>query len=540
MVFVKLNRLCRSLQTPNVLPPLCILPSSYARPLTTHKATLLQQIKLADKDIEEEWANAKEYKEIPGPSSIGLMMDFLPGGKLYGANFLQMYTALRKRYGDLFILRGSFGRDDLICSFNPIDFEKVYRTEGVWPIREGLGSIKYYRQVKNPNAYPGVFGLVAEQGERWFRIRQKINPIMMKMQSMREELPEIDCIAKELVDKIDVMRDPKTGMLTTDLVKELRMWSFESVCYVALNSRLHLVSGKADADALRMSDTMAEFLQSTYEHDIAPSIWIYYQTPSFKRLMRMHDDLTEITRKFVDTALERIEAEGNKEASGVFEKLLRVDKNIAVVMAIDMMFGGLDTTSSTVIIALYLLAKNPEKQDILREELRTLLPTSDTPLNAQNLKNIPYLRACIKESMRITPIVSGTMRQTGRDLVLSGYKVPKGTGVNMRNMEVCNSEKFFPRCSEYIPERWLKMPKNVARPVDDAKSQNPFVYLPFGFGPRTCIGRRLAELELEVLLARMLRKYKISWTDEQNGLQYVSNIVLAPCGEMKFKFDEVE
>lgn len=121
------------------------------------------------------------------------------------------------------------------------------------------------------------------------------------------------------------------------------MWSFESICYVALNSRLHLITGKADADALRMSSTMAEFMQATYEHDIAPSIWRYIKTPSFKRLMRIHDDLTEITRKFVDTALMRIEAEGNKEASSVFEKLLRIDKNIAVVMAIDMMFGGLDT-----------------------------------------------------------------------------------------------------------------------------------------------------------------------------------------------------
>lgn len=196
-------------------------------------------------------------------------------------------------------------------------------------------------------------------------------------------------------------------------------------------------------------------------------------------------------------------------------------------------------TSSTVIIALYLLAKNPEKQDILREELRTLLPNANAPLVAQNLQNIPYLRACIKESMRITPIVTGTMRATGRDLVLSGYRVPKRTGVHMRNMELCNSDTFFPRSSEYIPERWLKTPKNASSAVDATKSQNPFVYLPFGFGPRTCVGRRLADLEMEVLLARLFRKYKITWTDEKKDLEYKSNLILTPCGEMKFKFEEV-
>lgn len=134
-------------------------------------------------------------------------------------------------------------------------------------------------------------------------------------------------------------------MLNTDFFNELRMWSFESICYVALNSRLHLITGEVDADAVRMSNIMVEFLKATYEHDIVPSIWRYYQTRSFKRLMNLHDQLTEITRKFVDAALERIEKENNKEASCVFEKLLRVDKNIAVVMAIDMLFSGLDTVN---------------------------------------------------------------------------------------------------------------------------------------------------------------------------------------------------
>ncbi|XP_017482014.1 PREDICTED: probable cytochrome P450 12b2, mitochondrial [Rhagoletis zephyria] len=522
------------------VPSKYLSPRLYARPLTTSSATLAQQNLLADTTYEEEWASAKEYNEIPGPTSIGLMMDFLPGGELYGANFLKLYATMRKRYGDLFVFRGSFGRADLVCTYNPIDFEKVYRTEGVWPVRDGVGSFKHYRKVENPKAYGGTLGLVAEQGEGWFNIRQKVNPILMKVQNMREALPEIDRIAMELVEKIGTVRDPKTGLLTADFSNEMRMWSFESICYVALNSRLHLITGKADADAMRMSSTTAEFMQATYEHDIAPSIWRIIKTPSFKRLMRLHDDLTMITRKLIDKALERIEAEGRKEAVSVLEKLLRVDKNIAVVMVIDMLFGGLDTTSSTVIIAIFLLAKNPEKQNILREELRTLLPNVDTPLVAQNLQNIPYLRACIKESMRITPIISGTMRATGRDLVLSGYRVPKDTGVHMRNMELCNSDTFFARCSEYLPERWLKTPKNVSSANDAAKMQNPFVYLPFGFGPRTCVGRRLADLEMEVLLARLFRKYKITWTDEKNDLEYKSNLILTPCGEMKFKFEEVD
>ncbi|CAD7015076.1 unnamed protein product [Ceratitis capitata] len=149
MLLDKLNILSRYLQPLKAIQPLQRLAAYSARPLTTRNAALDQQPQVTEIS-EEEWANAKEYKEIPGPSAIGLMLDFLPGGELYGANFLKMYQTLRQRHGDIFLIRGSFGRSDLICTYNPVDFEKIYRTEGVWPTREGLSTIKYYRQVKNP------------------------------------------------------------------------------------------------------------------------------------------------------------------------------------------------------------------------------------------------------------------------------------------------------------------------------------------------------------------------------------------------------
>lgn len=75
---------------------------------------------------------------------------------------------------------------------------------------------------------------------------------------------------------------------------------------------------------------------------------------------------------------------------------------------------------------LYHIAKNPEKQEKLREEIRQILPTVDSKLTAGCLNNIPYLRACIKEAMRLSPVVAAGARGTGQDLVLQGYQIPKG------------------------------------------------------------------------------------------------------------------
>lgn len=80
---------------------------------------------------------------------------------------------------------------------------------------------------------------------------------------------------------------------------------------------------------------------------------------------------------------------------------------------------------------LYCLAKNPEKQKILREELKRILPNKDSKLTSDSLTNIPYLRAVMKEGMRLYPPTAGNVRKIGQDLVVAGYQIPKGVNRNI-------------------------------------------------------------------------------------------------------------
>lgn len=164
-------------------------------------------------------------------------------------------------------------------------------------------------------------------------------------------------------------------------------------------------------------------------------------------------------------------------------------------------------TSNTMLSLLYMLAKNPEKQKILRQEIREKLPEKDSKLTADTLKNFPYLRACIKESQRIEPIIPGTMRKVEANVVLGGFQVPKGTYVVMPQVVMSMQEKNFKRPTEFIPERFLK---NC--PCPDLKLQHPFAFLPLGFGSRMCIGKRIADLELEILTSK--------WVEERNKKKF--------------------
>lgn len=146
---------------------------------------------------------------------------------------------------------------------------------------------------------------------------------------------------------------------------------------------------------------------------------------------------------------------------------------------------------------LYFLAKNPEKQAILRNEILEKLPAKNSPLTEEAMRNMPYLRACLKESQRMQPVVSSTLRKPDKDIVLGGYQVPSSRQVVMAQFMMSNQERNFSRCHEFIPERFLS-----SEPCPELKTRQPFAFLPFGFGPRMCIGKRLAELEMETVVAK--------------------------------------
>lgn len=78
---------------------------------------------------------------------------------------------------------------------------------------------------------------------------------------------------------------------------------------------------------------------------------------------------------------------------------------------------------------MYYLSQNPDKQIILREEVLKSLPEKDSKFTAEILNHMPYMRACIKESLRISPVIPLFIRKTGQDIVLEGYQVPKGVRI---------------------------------------------------------------------------------------------------------------
>lgn len=103
--------------------------------------------------------NARPFEEIPGPTRFQLIRGVLPGGIFHGHSLKEFGSILRKQYGDLIKIPGTFGVPSIIMSFNPDHFEKVFRTEGIWPFRRPLGSFSYFRENIQKEFYGEYSGL---------------------------------------------------------------------------------------------------------------------------------------------------------------------------------------------------------------------------------------------------------------------------------------------------------------------------------------------------------------------------------------------
>lgn len=186
------------------------------------------------------------------------------------------------------------------------------------------------------------------------------------------------------------------------------------------------------------------------------------------------------------------------------------------------------------------IALNPEKQEKLREEVRRVLPEKDSEFTEASMSNVPYLRACIKESQRMYPLVIGQGRTITRDCVISGYQVPAGTWVSMIPLQLLKSDQYFPRAAEFLPERWLRSEAGSGKcPANPLKSTNPFVFLPFGFGPRMCVGKRIVDMELELGIARIIRNFRVEFNHPTENA-FRSVLINKPNIPLKFKFIDLQ
>jgi cytochrome P450 len=165
-----------------------------------------------------------------------------------------------------------------------------------------------------------------------------------------------------------------------------------------------------------------------------------------------------------------------------------------------MLIAGHDTSTASLSWTLYLLGRHPEAMARVRAEADAVLGNAGGPPNAEQIRRLSYLDLVFKEALRLYPPIHVGNRHTSQDMTIAGYAVPAGTRV-MYSIYLSHRDKdLWPDPEAFRPERF-------ERGQDEARP--PLTYVPFGGGPRNCIGASFAQIEAKVVLARIVQCFDL-------------------------------
>ena len=198
----------------------------------------------------------------------------------------------------------------------------------------------------------------------------------------------------------------------------------------------------------------------------------------------------------------------------------------------DLLLAAVDTTSHTAAWALHSLASNSDIQAAIREEIRL---RSEGLLTSQAVKGLPYLGGFIKEVMRLYPVAPFLTRLATESFSLGQNEIPAGTILLISLHVMGRDETIFCQPGSVLPQRWLRDGSTEAEA--DQRRRKAFANLPFGHGARGCIGRRIAELELQLLVGRICQRWSLRSNNER--VEYTQRMIGVPDKPISFHLTAV-
>jgi cytochrome P450 len=206
------------------------------------------------------------------------------------------------------------------------------------------------------------------------------------------------------------------------------------------------------------------------------------------------------------------------------EGAARLTDRQAMDEAVTILLAGSDTTAAAVSWSAYLLAKHPEHQRALHDEVANL--TAGGSLQVEHADALGFAPQVFQESMRLYPPAVAIARQAAEPVEIGGFEIPRGALVFVIVYSIHHDPQWFPEPANFIPSRF----------APERETEIPTsAYLPFGIGPRACIGRRFAMMEGPLILAELARQFELELPDPHFVPQLETQLSLHPRGGLRLR-----
>ncbi|XP_051987158.1 sterol 26-hydroxylase, mitochondrial isoform X2 [Xyrauchen texanus] len=407
----------------------------------------------------------------------------------------------KRLYGPIW--RSRFGPFDVVNVATAELIAQVIRQEGMYPVRTDLPHWREYRDMRGQ-----AYGLHVDTGPDWYRMRSALNPKMLILKEVSAYAPIIHEVVTDLLQRLELLRLRSQDHVTiNDLAAELYKFGFEGISSVLFETRLGCLQEEIPTATLRFISAVNDMLTLSESVLFFPR-WTRHILPFWKRFVQAWDDLYDVARHLIDKKVKHIQAqiERGEQVEGMYLTYLLSSKKLSLaevyISITELLLGGVDTTSNTLSWTLYHLARDAEVQKRLYDEVVMVCPNKELP-TADHLTRMPYMKAVIKETLRMYPVVPGNGRLTvDTEVIVDNYWFPKKTQFHLCHYAVSHDESEFPDAEWFVPERWLR--GNPSR-----SQHHPYSSIPFGVGVRACVGKRVAELEMYFALCRLMQHYEV-------------------------------
>ncbi len=350
-------------------------------------------------------------------------------------------------------------------------------------------------------------GLLTSEGEIWQRQRKLAAPAFAGQQLL-DYGPEMVAIGRQMVDRWS------DGQVF-DIHPEMMKLALRVAAKTLFDSTVE--QDLSDMDTA-LNDLIREF-KARLQRPVPIPEW--FPTPGNVKYGRGIRTVERVVHRMIEER-RRTGLEGRKDF--LSRLMLARDESGAMSdkelrdQAITLLLAGHETTALSLSWAFHLLGSNPETQARLGAELDEVLggrlPTSE------DLPQLKYTEAVIMESMRVYPPAWGFVRESLVPFDIGGQTIPAKTTIFICQWVLHRDGRYFDDPLEFRPERWLG---------DLEKMLPRYAYMPFGGGPRICVGQRFTMIEAILLLATIAQAYEVEWQSDHK-ITPSPSITLRPDG----------
>ncbi|KAJ4823750.1 hypothetical protein Tsubulata_005576 [Turnera subulata] len=450
-----------------------------------------------------------EINAPPSPPALPIVGHLHLMGKVLPRSF----QTLAQKYGPIMKIR--LGASTCVVASNAAVAKEIFKTQELnFVSRPEFGASEYF-------IYRGSRFVTAPYGDYW-RFMKKLcmtrllsAPQLDKFSDIREE---------EKVKLVEsVMSCAREGKLF-DLRSEFTAFTNNTVCRMAMSTRC---SGN-DNDAHQINGIVKTCLMLAGKlsvGDILGPFRFLDFSGNGKKLMgalKQYDQLVErILMEHQEKATKGFHQGDRKDLMDILLETyndptaeVRLSKNDIKSFLLDLFFAGTDTTSSAMQWAMAELINNPNAFMKLREEINSVVG-AERLVKESDVQNLPYLRATIRETLRLHPSAPLVIRECDEDCKVNGSFIGAKTRVLVNAYAVMREPDSWANPDEFLPERFMETSEQkIGEHQMEFKGQN-FRYLPFGSGRRGCPGASLAMLVMHAAVGALVQCF--DWKVKDGG-----------------------